>query len=53
MSKRRRNRSKLKEPRNMVVVGMILTCRSKRWDARQRRSKDARRQREWKERHET
>ncbi len=37
---------KMKAPRSMVTLGMILTCRSKRWDARKRREKDARRKRE-------
>jgi len=40
---------KQKAPRNMVVVGMLLTCKSKKWDARDRRSKDTRKQREWKD----
>ena len=40
---------KQKETRDMVVLGMILTCRSKRWDRRDRRAKDARREREWRD----
>jgi hypothetical protein len=35
-----------REPRNMVVLGMILHRHAKRWDARQRRAKDARAKRE-------
>lgn len=40
---------KQKAPRSMVVLGMILTCKSKRWDARERRAKDVRHTREWRE----
>jgi hypothetical protein len=48
MSKSKKAR-KPKAPRNMVVVGMLLTCKAKKWDARERRSKDARKDREWKD----
>lgn len=48
MSKSKKAR-KPKAPRSMVVVGMILGRKAKRWDPRDRRSKDARKDREWKE----
>lgn len=38
-----------RKPRPMVVVGMLLHCKAKRWDARERRSKDARRSKEWRD----
>lgn len=41
-SKKRKQR----KARSSVVLGMILTCKAKSWDARERRSKDARRTRE-------
>lgn len=37
---------KQKGARSQVVLGMILTRKAKSWDARERRSKDARRKRE-------
>jgi len=40
---------KPKGARSEVVLGMILTRHSKRWDPRERRAKDARRDREWKD----
>ena len=36
-------RRKPKKPRGLVVLGMILNCKAKSWDARERRAKDARR----------
>lgn len=48
MSNPKKNR-KPKGPRCMVVLGMILACKSKRWDARERRSQDARKSREWRD----
>lgn len=41
-AKKRRQR----KARSLVVLQMILTCKAKTWDARERRSKDARRKRE-------
>ena len=35
--------------REMVTLGMILHCKAKSWDPRERRSKDARRTREWRD----
>lgn len=37
---------KQKKARSAVVLQMILSCKAKTWDARERRSKDARRKRE-------
>ena len=48
MSKTKKAR-KPKAPRSMVVLDMLLHCKAKRWDARERRAKDARRKREWDE----
>jgi len=42
----RTKKRKQKKPRDLVVLGMILHCKAKTWDARERRSKDARRRRE-------
>lgn len=38
-----------KKPRDLVTLGMILTRKAKSWDLRERRSKDARRTREWRD----
>ena len=35
-----------KKARNLDALGMILGCKAKSWDARDRRSKDARKLRE-------
>jgi hypothetical protein len=37
---------KQKKARSLVTLGMILQCKAKSWDARERRAKDARRKRE-------
>ncbi len=37
---------KMKKARNLDVLGMILGRKAKSWDARERRSRDARRVRE-------
>jgi hypothetical protein len=37
---------KQKKARSLVVLGMLLQCKAKSWDARERRAKDARRKRE-------
>ena len=38
-----------RKPRPLATLHMILHCKAKSWDARERRSKDARRSREWKD----
>jgi len=40
MAKKKR---KQKKARSLVTLQMILTCKAKSWDARERRSKDQRR----------
>lgn len=42
----RTKKRKQKKARSPVVLAMILNCKAKSWDARERRSKDARRKRE-------
>ena len=37
---------KMKKARSLDTLAMILNCKAKSWDARERRSKDARRKRE-------
>lgn len=44
MAKKKARRQK--KARSLVVLHMILACKAKTWDARERRAKDARRKRE-------
>jgi len=37
---------KQKKARSLVTLNMLLSCKAKSWDARERRAKDARRKRE-------
>lgn len=42
----KRKARKQKKARNLVVLHMLVSCKAKSWDARERRAKDARRKRE-------
>jgi hypothetical protein len=44
MAKAKKRRQK--KARSLVTLHMILACKAKSWDARERRAKDARRKRE-------